>query len=67
MPSYISCCISRGYKSRGRGAAQVVEYQALMNVKKKMVEVGGFEPPSLAEARSITLHPQEAPPLRARR
>ena len=33
-----------------------------MNVKKKMVEVGGFEPPSLAEARSIPYTPKKPRP-----
>ena len=50
MPSYISCCISRGCGIAGARAAQVIDYQALMNVKKKIMEVGGIEPPSLAEA-----------------
>ena len=67
MPSYISCCISRVCGIAGGAAAQVVDYQALMNVKKKIMEVGGIEPPSLAEARSNTLHPRKAPPFRARR
>ena len=44
------------------GRAQVVEYQGVMNVKKKMVEVGGFEPPSLAEARSIPYTPKKPRP-----